>query len=112
MNKLEQDRKPAFECRQCGACCRWPGHVHLAGDEVQAIAGFLGISVHAFTGRYTELAANRAGLSLVEAEDGACVFLEGNSCRIQPVKPRQCRDFPSRWKVKAAGQSLPCQPWD
>ncbi|NBT90581.1 MAG: YkgJ family cysteine cluster protein, partial [Verrucomicrobia bacterium] len=29
--------------------------------------------------------------------DGACIFLEGQDCRIQPVKPQQCRDFPNAW---------------
>ena len=97
-----QEQPGVFECRRCGACCRWPGHVLLADDEVQAIADFLGMSVYAFTGRFTVLAVNRECLSLAEAQDGACVFLEGNACRIQPVKPRQCRDFPLRWTVKDA----------
>jgi Fe-S-cluster containining protein len=28
---------------------------------------------------------------------GACVFLEGDACAVQPVKPQQCRDFPNLW---------------
>ncbi len=97
-----RNEKTAFECLRCGACCRWPGHVLLAGGEAEAIAGFLGMPAHAFIERFTMLAANRACLSLAEAPDGACVFLEGNSCGIQPVKPRQCRDFPLHWTVTGA----------
>ena len=33
------------------------------------------------------------------SEDGACVFLKDNLCHIQPVKPRQCREFPGRWQI-------------
>ena len=29
--------------------------------------------------------------------DGACIFLEGQDCKIQPVKPQQCRGFPNAW---------------
>lgn len=41
--------------------------------------------------------AQRDGLALLDQADGACFFLEGNDCRIQPVKPQQCRDFPNQW---------------
>jgi hypothetical protein len=34
---------------------------------------------------------------LQEKPDGSCVFLDGNDCSVQPVKPRQCRDFPNLW---------------
>ena len=26
-----------------------------------------------------------------------CVFLEGEDCAVQLVKPKQCRDFPNLW---------------
>lgn len=32
-----------------------------------------------------------------DAEDGACMMLTKDGCRINPVKPRQCRDFPNKW---------------
>lgn len=32
-----------------------------------------------------------------DAEDGACMMLAEGGCRINPVKPRQCRDFPNKW---------------
>jgi Fe-S-cluster containining protein len=33
----------------------------------------------------------------MEKPDGACIFLSGNDCTVQPVKPQQCRDFPNLW---------------
>lgn len=67
-------------------------------DDIAAISGFLGLSERDFIGRHTELRPSRAGLMLKSRPDGSCIFLEGrNTCTIQPVKPRQCRDFPNGW---------------
>lgn len=89
---------PIFcECQRCTACCRWPGQVRLEADEIPRMAGFLGLEERDFIDRYTGLRADRRGLALTEAAGGRCVFLAGRDCRIQPVKPRQCRDFPNRW---------------
>jgi hypothetical protein len=97
-----------FSCRRCGACCRVPGYVALAPGEPEAIAGFLGLDLYAFTERYTTLTFNRKDLSLTEQEDGRCVFLqEDNTCRIQPVKPAQCRGFPFLWRSKALDKACP-----
>ena len=89
----------SFHCRRCGACCSVPGYVEIGVDEVLSISRFLGMEVHAFTDRYTVLTANRRHLSLTSRPDGRCIFLnEDKSCRIQPVKPRQCAGFPDRWR--------------
>lgn len=85
-------------CLRCGACCRWEGDVCLTDEDVQAISAFLGLSEDAFVNTYCRLQRNRRGLSLIDAEDGACIMLCAEGCRIQPVKPRQCRDFPLRWR--------------
>ena len=87
-----------FRCQRCGACCRVPGYVALGPGEPDAIAAFLGLDVCAFTEAYTRLTFNRKDLSLIENEDGRCVFLQDdNTCRIQPVKPAQCKGFPFLW---------------
>jgi uncharacterized protein len=91
---------PTFACLQCGDCCRWPGSVLLEPADIAAAAGFLGLSEEAFIARHAGLARNRAQLTLREAAGGACEFLEaGGRCRIYPVRPRQCRDFPHGWRV-------------
>ena len=50
-----------------------------------------------FIQQYTRLRQDRRGLALLEKPNGECVFLEGNDCSVQPVKPRQCREFPNLW---------------
>lgn len=84
-------------CVRCGACCRWEGDVCLTEEDVQAIAAYLGMEEVEFVNTYCRLQRNRRGLSLIDAEDGACIMLCDNACRIQAVKPQQCRDFPLRW---------------
>ena len=34
---------------------------------------------------------------MMEKPNGECIFLAGNDCSVQWVKPRQCRDFPNLW---------------
>ncbi len=87
-----------LECQRCTACCRWPGPVRVSEEEALAIAGFLGVGEAEFHERFTRLRVDRRGLSLAEKADGSCVFLDGQNCAIQPVKPKQCRDFPNRWR--------------
>lgn len=86
-----------WQCDRCTACCRWPGQVTFTDAELANMARHLGISEAVFIDRYTRLNATRTGLALKDQEDGSCIFLDGNDCRVQPVKPQQCRDFPNLW---------------
>ena len=86
-----------YICQRCTACCRWPGDVCLDDDEVGAAARHLGLDEHEFIQRFTRLRTNRSGLSLIEKENHECIFLQGQDCLIQEVKPRQCRRFPNEW---------------
>jgi len=89
----------AFACRRCGACCRVPGEVKLDTDELDALADALQVDPAAFTDRYTRLNRYRTGLSLEERSDGSCVLLtRDGACRVNAVKPRQCRGFPLTWR--------------
>ena len=80
-----------FECQRCTACCRWPGQVRLADEEIRRLAAF------EFIQQFTRVRPDRRGLALMDQPDGACIFLEGAGCAVQPVKPQQCRDFPNLW---------------
>ena len=71
--------------------------MRLSEAEIAAIAKFKGISEHDFIQEFTRLTADRRGLALQDKQTGECVFLEGNDCAIQPVKPEQCRKFPNLW---------------
>lgn len=86
-----------YLCQRCTACCRWPGFVRVTEEEISAIAGHLGMNEEGFIQEYTRLRPNRGGLALIDREDGACFFLNGNECSIQSVKPQQCKDFPNSW---------------
>jgi Fe-S-cluster containining protein len=89
---------PIFhECQRCTACCRWPGEVRLRDGEIARLAAFKGMREVAFIQEFTRLTTDRRGLSLNELPSGACVFLDGDLCSVQPVKPQQCRDFPNLW---------------
>ncbi|MBO4619602.1 MAG: YkgJ family cysteine cluster protein [Victivallales bacterium] len=96
---MEQNNSE-FHCVGCGACCRWEGIVRINDAEIADISNYLNINELEFIERYTRLAPDRRGLVLLDAPDGACCFLTpDNRCRIHPVKPRQCRDFPKTWSV-------------
>jgi hypothetical protein len=86
-----------YECVRCTECCRWPGQVKLNDAEIARMAAFLGLSECDFIERHTRLRPDRRGLALQDAPDGACILLAGGDCRVQPVKPQQCRDFPNGW---------------
>ena len=87
-----------YVCQRCTNCCRWPGVVQVESDEIATIAAFVGMAEEDFVEHHTRLRPDRRGLSLLEKEDSSCVWLEGRDCRLQAVKPRQCRAFPNEWK--------------
>ncbi len=87
----------AYECQRCTACCQWPGQVKITGAEIARLASFFGVSEDEFIQNHTRLQADRKGLALLEKENGECVYLNGQECVIEAVKPQQCRDFPNRW---------------
>ena len=88
-----------FECRRCGTCCKWEGYVRLTENEIDLIADFLGLDVMEFTRKYTVLTEDRRNLSLIEKDDGSCIFYNATrpGCDINAVKPLQCRNFPLIW---------------
>jgi len=86
-----------YLCQRCTNCCRWPGFVRLTDGDIAAIAAFLGLSEWEFIQKHTRLDGARGGLALHEQPDGACSFLDGRDCAIQPVKPIQCGGFPNTW---------------
>src|ERR1700744_2065319 len=87
----------SLQCERCTACCRWPGDVCLSTEEITRLAAFKRLTESDFIQHVPRLRRDRRGLALVEQPDGACVFLEGRNCAVQPVKPQQCTEFPNRW---------------
>ena len=57
------------------------------------MAALLGVATDEFCRLYVE--ASDMGPRLTVADNGFCVFLmEGNLCRVHPVKPFICRQWP------------------
>lgn len=95
---MEEDVR--YACQRCGNCCRWPGEVPVSDAEIGKISDYLGMSVYDFVAEHTDLRITRTGLTLKEKKNGECIFLDGNSCEINPVKPGQCGGFPNEWNFK------------
>ncbi len=71
--------------------------MRLSEDEIAKLAGFLKLTEADFIEQHTRLRQDRLGLALKERPDRSCIFLEDTTCTVQPVKPRQCQEFPNRW---------------
>ena len=82
---------PVFQCQQCGDCCAGRGGIFVRPEEVAAMAAFLDLEEPEFSRRYVESSplGNRLGIAA-----GVCVFMEDNRCRVHPVKPFICRQWP------------------
>ena len=86
-----------FRCKapECSACCsgqRGEGYVWLNADEMETIAGFIGIDFDKFTRKYIRQVDY--AFSLVEQPNHDCVFLKDGGCSIYEVRPTQCRTYP------------------
>ena len=82
-----------FECTRCGACCAGePGIVRATTAEVNAMAGFLGIDVKDFRQKYLYRLGDDWGVK--EQEDGRCMLLGPEGCRVYPARPLQCKTYP------------------
>lgn len=84
-----------FQCTQCGDCCTGaPGFVWVNQEEIDAIAAKINVPVDEFEKRYVRKIGVRR--SLVEFDDGACVFFdtEKRNCKVYEARPRQCRTWP------------------
>lgn len=86
-----QGTPQVFECRHCGECCAGRGGIYATTEEVAQMAAYLGISPEKLVCRYLEDSSLGPRLGV---DNGICVFLEDNRCRVHPVKPRICREWP------------------
>ena len=84
-----------FKCTGCGNCCTGaPGYVWVNKAEIQSLATYLGLEVAEFEARYVRAVGVRK--SLVEYENGDCVFFDNRTrrCAVYAHRPRQCRSWP------------------
>ncbi|MEW6658627.1 MAG: YkgJ family cysteine cluster protein [Thermodesulfobacteriota bacterium] len=84
-------RHPVFQCQQCGDCCAGRGGIFVRPEEVAAMAAFLEMDEGEFSRRYVEPSSLGNRLAIAA---GVCVFMEDNRCRVHPVKPFICLQWP------------------
>ncbi|MEN9573496.1 MAG: hypothetical protein RL514_1351 [Verrucomicrobiota bacterium] len=82
----------------------------LSEAEISRLAAFRGLSEPNFIEQFTRLRPDRRGLALLDKPNGECVFLDGENCAVQPVKPQQCRDFPNLWNFPGFEQTCRAVP--
>lgn len=83
-----------FSCKSCAGCCKTHGeyaYIYVNEKDISAIAKFLGLGGAEFFERYC---LEFDGLIHFREDEGDCHFLEGNRCRIYPVRPKQCETWP------------------
>ena len=80
-----------FECKQCGDCCKGYGGTFVTWEDIRRIAAFIDEDPDRFVKKYCQMSGTRPVLA--QAENGYCVFWD-KLCRIHPVKPRMCRQWP------------------
>jgi Fe-S-cluster containining protein len=83
--------QPVFACQQCGDCCHGDKGILVTPEEMAGLAAFLGLPQEELPRRYL---INSPLGPQVATHNGACIFLVDNRCRVHPVKPRICREWP------------------
>jgi uncharacterized protein len=84
-----------FACTGCGGCCTGaPGYVWVEDAEIEALAIAVGVDLKEFQQRFVRTVRSRK--SLVEYDNGDCVFFDGKTrkCRVYDARPQQCRTWP------------------
>jgi Fe-S-cluster containining protein len=96
-------------CNGCGHCCR-AGTCHLVETDVPRIATHLGITPSELARDYLEGFKPAHGRVAVKPRMTltGCVFLKGNDCGIQAVKPKGGVDYEC-WSEKR--DESPAQYW-
>ncbi|MFX0098757.1 MAG: YkgJ family cysteine cluster protein [Candidatus Hodarchaeota archaeon] len=119
-----------FKCTKCGACCSSPGLiVNLTPRDLRSIRKFLKVEPEkllqvvafyqidpnsndmksiqeklVFPGLKTS--KGEAYLGLLKRQDGRCIFLKENKCKIYSARPRLCQSYPYTFQKKGQGASI------
>jgi uncharacterized protein len=90
--QLEAQAWKKIDCTTCANCCRHvsPG---LTEEDVQRLAGHLGMSVTNFAAKYLEPVKTEPDLPWIMRER-PCPFLKENRCSVYEHRPSTCRGYP------------------
>jgi Fe-S-cluster containining protein len=91
-----------FECKQCGACCRWQGKVYLTPDDVSKLSEHFGVGMEGFVDGYTEPYGSDMVLKNKPGSQD-CILMDGNRCGVWGHHPSQCEEWPKRYDAKCPG---------
>ena len=85
-----------FECQpECGRCCTGDsreGSVFLEPDDIERLAGFFNVTLHAFLRDHTVDEDGERALAVTASRD--CRFLTAGQCTVYEARPVQCRTYP------------------
>lgn len=94
-----RDHLDEFACRRCTNCCKGEGYVWLTPRDIARLTSHLGLAREEFMKKYTRTSDGEIALLDRSGPEKPCIFLDvSGECRVNPVKPQQCLDFPSRWQ--------------
>jgi len=94
-----------FECKKCGACCKWEGVVIVTPEDIQGMSDHLSLDIEDFLKRYTKKHGKDTVLKN-KPDSSSCVFLKDNKCDIWDAKPKQCGDFPKKFDKRCPGFNI------
>ena len=106
-NSIPRTGERQFQCARCGRCCKGDGIVRVDPDEAAPMARALGLSPSRFLKDFALQVQPRSWILQDRMNPTAnaggegekwCVMLKRcpdglYGCRLQEVKPRQCRNF-------------------
>ncbi|MDY7001082.1 MAG: YkgJ family cysteine cluster protein [Thermodesulfobacteriota bacterium] len=81
----------AFECQQCGHCCKGSGGIVMTKKDVARLSRHLNLSWDEFLSRHTTTKNNK--VLLRSGPDGYCVFYK-DGCGVHLARPDICRAWP------------------
>ena len=96
----QQVLEAGFSCLLCGVCCSGPDNeVMVSPPEIEMLAEATGMSCDEIAEPYPEWMQQGGctftfGWVLRRGEDGNCIFLENNRCRVYQNRPHICRTYP------------------
>lgn len=89
----------SYVCGRCSRCCYHKG-ISLNPYEVLRLARHEGMSTTEFIDHFTDT----GGTQLAQGENGACVFLGEQGCRVHTDRPLVCRIYPLGRHISAEGE--------
>ena len=92
-----------FECKKCGKCCKWNGHVYLEKPDITKMAENLTDGdKKEFLDNYTK---DLGKDTVLKDKSGTkeCCFLEDNKCSIYKFRPKQCEEYPKHYTKECPG---------